>query len=166
MLGDDPAVAVWVGFGSGTTIGRKMVLAKGPGRPWQLGMLTNLKKLYLHGNTGLKREPPAVSRLLSAGSLIECELGLQAKVKAGISRTISSHYTEAVEDPEGVARRAFRKFDLDCSGEIDRTEFIALLGHLDISLSKEELREAMDALDRNGDGTIGCDEFVDWFVNK
>ena len=39
MLGADPAVAVWVGFGSGTTIGRKMVLAKGPGRPWQLGML-------------------------------------------------------------------------------------------------------------------------------
>ena len=39
MLGADPAVAVWVGFGSGTTIGRKMVLAKGPGRDWRLGML-------------------------------------------------------------------------------------------------------------------------------
>ena len=39
MLGADPAVAVWVGFGSGTTIGRKMVLAKGPGRAWRLGML-------------------------------------------------------------------------------------------------------------------------------
>ena len=45
-------------------------------------------------------------------------------------------------------------------------EFKAICVDLGVSLSKNELKEAMDHLDENSDGTIGEDEFVNWFVNR
>ena len=45
----------------------------------------------MHGNTKLKKEPPAVSRLLQCGSLVECELGLQSGLKSAIIRGFSNN---------------------------------------------------------------------------
>eukprot|EP00944_MAST-04C_sp_MAST-4C-sp1_P010137 g10137.t1 len=136
------------------------------GIPWQLGMLTDLKKLYMHGNTKLKKEPPAVSRLLQCGSLVECELGLQNALKNAIVRGFSNNASEAGTNPKDLAIRAFRNYDNDGSACIDYMEFKAICVDLGVSLSKNELKEAMDHLDENSDGTIGEDEFVNWFVNR
>ena len=136
------------------------------GIPWQLGMLTDLKKLYMHGNTKLKKEPPAVSRLLQCGNLIECELGLQNALKSAIIRGFSTNTAEAGTNPEDVAVRAFRNYDHDGSACIDYMEFKAICVDLGVTLNKAELKDAMDHLDENGDGTIGEDEFVKWFVHR
>ena len=136
------------------------------GIPWQLGLLTDLKKLYMHGNTKLKKEPPAVSRLLQCGSLVECELGLQNALKNAIVRGFSNNASEAGTNPKDLAIRAFRNYDNDGSACIDYVEFMAICVDLGVSLSKNELKEAMDHLDENSDGTIGEDEFVNWFVNR
>ena len=120
----------------------------------------------MHGNTKLKKEPPAVSRLLQCGNLIECELGLQNALKSAIIRGFSTNTAEAGTNPEDVAVRAFRNYDHDGSACIDYMEFKAICVDLGVTLNKAELKDAMDHLDENGDGTIGEDEFVKWFVHR
>ena len=134
------------------------------GIPWQLGMLTDLKKLYMHGNTRLKKEPPAVSRLKECGNLIECELGLHSALRNALTRTFSQ--AKGHEDPMEVASRAFRKYDSDGSGCIDYMEFRAICVELELTLTKQELKDAMEHLDENKDGTIEEKEFVQWFAHR
>ena len=107
-----------------------------------------------------------MSRLLQCGSLVECELGLQNALKNAIVRGFSNNASEAGTNPKDLAIRAFRNYDNDGSACIDYMEFKAICVDLGVSLSKNELKEAMDHLDENSDGTIGEDEFVNWFVNR
>jgi Leucine-rich repeat (LRR) protein len=134
------------------------------GIPWQLGMLTDLKKLYMHGNTKLKKEPPAVSRLIQCGSLVECELGLQTALKNAVTRRFSTF--GGATNLAGIATHAFKKYDSDGSKCIDYMEFKAICVDLGLSLTKAELKDAMEHLDENHDGTIGEGEFINWFVNR
>ena len=45
-------------------------------------------------------------------------------------------------------------------------EFKAICVDLGLSLTKAELKDAMEHLDENHDGTIGEGEFINWFVNR
>jgi calcium-binding protein CML len=60
-------------------------------------------------------------------------------------------------------RRTFDTFDVDRSGSISRLELAAILGKLRIELTKEELREALNRLDRDRSGTISFAEFLPWW---
>eukprot|EP01045_Picozoa_sp_COSAG04_P004628 COSAG04_NODE_204_length_20429_cov_6.166896_9_plen_1552_part_00 len=66
---------------------------------------------------------------------------------------------------EGHKRRAnllhlFHRFDTDDSGGLDRSEFKAAMLELDISLSKEQMQEVMDDIDKSGEGFISTESFV------
>ena len=62
--------------------------------------------------------------------------------------------------PERDARAWFKQADADGSGEIDADELAALYKKArEEKLSKARLKEAMAALDKDGNGTISFDEF-------
>jgi hypothetical protein len=58
---------------------------------------------------------------------------------------------------------AFRQFDEDGSGAIDKDELQQLSKQLGHPLSEEELATALDDLDLNKDGVIDFDEFCRWY---
>lgn len=99
-----------------------------------------------------------------AVNLIECELGLHSALRNALTRRFSE--TKGHEDPMEVASRAFRKYDSDGSGCIDYMEFRAICVELELTLTKQELKDAMEHLDENKDGTIEEKEFVQWFVHR
>jgi len=65
------------------------------------------------------------------------------------------------KDRENV-RAVFSTFDVDLSGSIDRDELRALMLELCIPVTEEDLEAAMKAIDTDGSGTIGFDEFHEW----
>jgi calmodulin len=68
------------------------------------------------------------------------------------------------KDPEKELRDAFRVFDTDNSGSIDRKELKRLMKKLGQALSDAELDAMMDEVDTNGDGQISFEEFKDLMV--
>lgn len=68
------------------------------------------------------------------------------------------------KDPEKELRDAFRVFDTDNSGSIDRKELKRLMKKLGQALSESELDAMMDEVDTNGDGEISFEEFKELMV--
>jgi hypothetical protein len=60
---------------------------------------------------------------------------------------------------------AFKKFDKDGSGEIDREELGELSAELGHTLTVEQINDALIDLDINGDGVIDLEEFKRWFFS-
>jgi Ca2+-binding EF-hand superfamily protein len=75
---------------------------------------------------------------------------------------MKSHIGE--KDPEKELRDAFRVFDTDNSGSIDKKELKRLMKKLGQALSEAELDAMMDEVDTNGDGQISFEEFKELMV--
>ena len=69
------------------------------------------------------------------------------------------------EDQQKTLQRAFKLFDKDGSGTIDKLELERVTTQLGESLSKDELEQMLSLLDVNKDGKIDYDEYVK-FVTK
>ena len=61
-------------------------------------------------------------------------------------------------------RAAFDMFDTDKSGSIDAREFQSLCFEIGEVLSKRQVANAVQAIDRDGSGAIEFDEFAMWWV--
>jgi Ca2+-binding EF-hand superfamily protein len=59
----------------------------------------------------------------------------------------------------------FAQADQDNDGQINFTEFKALVRELDEELSEQELRIGFTATDTNGNGRINIDEFRAWWLS-
>lgn len=70
------------------------------------------------------------------------------------------------KDPEKELRDAFRVFDTDNSGSIDKKELKRLMKKLGQALSEAELDAMMDEVDTNGDGEISFEEFKELMVSR
>lgn len=70
------------------------------------------------------------------------------------------------KDPEKELRDAFRVFDTDNSGSIDKKELKRLMKKLGQALSEAELDAMMDEVDTNGDGEISFEEFKELMVGN
>jgi len=66
---------------------------------------------------------------------------------------------------EGEVRPNFYKYDADQSGTIDRQELKNCLNDLGYTLNDQEIEEAYQNLDVNGDGVIDYNEFRVWYLN-
>ena len=64
----------------------------------------------------------------------------------------------------GEAKRLFDAADKDSSGEIDRKELAGLCKLMDRNLNEKELDAAMREMDTDGGGTVGFEEFQNWFM--
>lgn len=66
---------------------------------------------------------------------------------------------------EAEVRPNFYKYDADQSGTIDRQELKNCLNDLGYTLNDQEIEEAYQNLDVNGDGVIDYNEFRVWYLN-
>ncbi len=60
----------------------------------------------------------------------------------------------------------FAQADQDNDGQINFTEFKALVRELDEELSEQELRVGFTETDTNGNGRINIDEFRTWWLSS
>lgn len=65
-----------------------------------------------------------------------------------------------------LSRRIFDKFDVDSSGSIDIQELQKMALEFGVYLAGDSLNVAMRTIDRNGNGSITYDEFVNWFKSS
>ena len=75
-------------------------------------------------------------------------------------KTLTEKYNKVLEDD---VKPAFKKFDKDGSGAIDRTELGQLSKDLGQELSEDQLTAALKDLDLNNDGVVDLDEFKRWY---
>ena len=61
----------------------------------------------------------------------------------------------------GGLRKAFRTYDLDKSGTVEKHEFKDLIKRLNCQLTPNEFEMLWDKFDRDGDGCVYADEFCD-----
>ena len=60
----------------------------------------------------------------------------------------------------------FHMLDADGSGDISMEELSNMLSTAGVAISEEDAQEIMDTADRNGDGRIDLDEFLDLMTNE
>ena len=63
---------------------------------------------------------------------------------------------------DDVLKAVFEKFDTDKSGAISVDELQNLSHCTGISLTAEQAAETLAKLDKDGNGTLGFDEFAEW----
>ncbi|XP_078488474.1 calmodulin-like [Ciona intestinalis] len=71
---------------------------------------------------------------------------------------------EQAEDEE--LREAFKVFDRDGNGLISRAELSQVMGNLGEQLSEKDLNDMISEADKNGDGQIDYEEFVQMVAKK
>lgn len=65
-----------------------------------------------------------------------------------------------------IARHTFSSYDIDGSGTIDATEFKSLIEKLGATFNDDEINEALNQLDSDGNGKVDQNEFVQWWMNR
>ena len=63
-------------------------------------------------------------------------------------------------------KQQFEQFDRDGSGRIDYNECVGLLEAVGPRPTEEEAQLAFSIIDADGDGSVGFDEFVDWWLDR
>lgn len=64
-----------------------------------------------------------------------------------------------------IIKEAFRMFDSDQSGEIDKKEFRKLVQSLGLEVDIRKIDELMKQVDKNGSGNIDIEEFTEMMLN-
>jgi len=78
------------------------------------------------------------------------------------SEEAKTQYTKLLEED---VKPAFKKFDKDGSGSIDKAELKELSKDLGNELNDGDIETALKDLDLNGDGVIDQDEFSRWYFS-
>jgi len=78
----------------------------------------------------------------------------------------SSTLPNPAKQQEVIARNTYEKYDADGSGSIDIGELTKLLEDIGGSFTQKELNDAMNELDKDGNGILDQNEFVDWWCNR
>jgi len=104
-------------------------------------------------------------RELTSGELVSEEDVQTAMVELDCSGDQLIDYTEFLPwwRRHGI-RRVFLKHDADKSGKISLDELGPMMVELGIKLQPDEVAEALESLDIDGDGTVGLDEYLKWFT--
>ena len=65
-----------------------------------------------------------------------------------------------------ISREAFKVFDANGDGLINRSELSQVMANLGEKMSAEETEMMMKEVDKNGDGVINYEEFIALIVNS
>eukprot|EP00943_MAST-04B_sp_MAST-4B-sp1_P005933 g5933.t1 len=127
---------------------------RGASRPDTLGFL---KRLQMNEEIKEKKRQDLIkAEMLSYKQGGPRVSKAEAKMK-NMSKSISKEKKE-------MAKKAFSKYDRDQSGWIDSAELKIMVSDLGEPISDLEAHRLVKKLDKNNDGTIGFDEFMEWFV--
>eukprot|EP00595_Chromulina_sp_UTEXLB2642_P002594 CAMPEP_0196767890 /NCGR_PEP_ID=MMETSP1095-20130614/42081_1 /TAXON_ID=96789 ORGANISM="Chromulina nebulosa, Strain UTEXLB2642" /NCGR_SAMPLE_ID=MMETSP1095 /ASSEMBLY_ACC=CAM_ASM_000446 /LENGTH=929 /DNA_ID=CAMNT_0042136685 /DNA_START=1108 /DNA_END=3894 /DNA_ORIENTATION=- len=110
--------------------------------------------------------PPVVKALASNSITVHWKPRVTAKStrsKEMVDKMLVD-WTGSHNEDRGVSiEAAFAKYDKNGSGDIDATELATMLDDLGVPVTEESIRDALQLLDINGDGTISFEEFSVWW---
>jgi len=89
----------------------------------------------------------------------------EEKYAESIATSYAEANTEYAKLLEDDVKPAFKEFDVDGSGFINKDELRQLSKKLGNELSDGDLETALKDLDLNGDGVIDMDEFARWYFS-
>ena len=78
----------------------------------------------------------------------------------------SKQKNELTEEQKQEIKEAFDLFDTDSTGAIDAKELKVAMRALGFSPKKEDVRKLLSEIDKNGDGVIKFDEFLEIMSQK
>lgn len=132
-------------------------------------VISRRTRLAFLNSEAAKEAVPRVAEIMAK------ELGWSPEVEAAqVTSALAyvSTYGGPVPDKAGASLRSatfrdiidiFKAIDEDGSGFLDRTEVEHAAGKLGFPMSKEELDEAFDVMDKSGDGRVSLEEFEEWW---
>jgi Ca2+-binding EF-hand superfamily protein len=77
-----------------------------------------------------------------------------------------SQQPNSSKQQEIMAKNVFKRYDIDNSNTISALEFENLVKDLGADFTPEECDEAIRELDTDKNGTLECNEFVQWWVDR
>ncbi len=93
--------------------------------------------------------------------------GAKTNVKATQSQMPTKKVrNELTEEQRQEIKEAFDLFDTDSSGVIDAKELKVAMRALGFEPKKDDVRKILQEIDKNGDGVIKYDEFLEIMTQK
>jgi len=86
----------------------------------------------------------------------------QVAVGVGLFATDPLEEDMMEEQKAELVAKAFREWDADGNGKISRSELTQVLTSLDQSITPKSAESLFKAMDRDGDGEVDYEEFVNW----
>ena len=80
-------------------------------------------------------------------------------------RALAAEHSYSEEEIEAIAK-CFSEYDADDSNSLDSAEFAKLTADLGESMSETEIKQAIEDLDKDGNGTIDFHEFIKWWAES
>ena len=127
---------------------------RGASRPDTLGFL---KRLQMNEELKEKKRQDKIKAEMLAYKNAGHRVSKAEKKMKNMSKSITKEKKE-------LAKNAFLKYDRDQSGWIDAFELKVMVSDLGEPVSDLEAQRLVKKLDTNNDGTIGFDEFMEWYV--
>ena len=108
------------------------------------------------GRRGVQADDHLVQKMIDSISVDSTGISLQAFIDY-----VSS--IKAFRDTDSEYAEAFRIYDSDGSGSLDRNEISYVMKKLGVEVNVDEL---LDKVDKNKDGAIQYDEFIEMIKTK
>ena len=110
--------------------------------------------------------------VIAKGGILNLIVGLFASAVGGIIFVASRNAIASLNQLRGTMKSErevalkFAEFDTDNSGGLDSAELAKLCQSLGATQSLNELESALFVLDKNSDGKVSYDEFLDWWQGR
>ena len=92
--------------------------------------------------------------------------GVKTTTKGPQAQPTKKIRNELTEEQKQEIKEAFDLFDTDSTGVIDAKELKVAMRALGFEPKKEEVRRILQDIDKNGDGAIRFEEFMDIMTQK
>ncbi|KAH8062185.1 hypothetical protein JL722_3095 [Aureococcus anophagefferens] len=159
---------------------KKTAVAQARARTWLVLQKDNLQRAQVIQKQGLAKKELASAIQQAKDKALGDKLRkkfprrfaeLEKLVRAEEKKVVKDRQKMSLEERvELVVTDVFNQYDVDASGEIDRTEFVAMMRNgLLLGLSeppkRAALKDAFTQIDIGRDGTVEFSEFYKWFTH-
>ena len=159
---------------------KKTAVAQARARTWLVLQKDNLQRAQVIQKQGLAKKELASAIQQAKDKALGDKLKkkfprrfaeLEKLVRAEEKKVVKDRQKTSLEERvELVVTDVFNQYDVDASGEIDRTEFVAMMRNgLLLGLSeppkRAALKDAFTQIDIGRDGTVEFSEFYKWFTH-
>merc|ERR1719433_614267 len=124
------------------------------------GMLTNLSDALKASQDNQEMRKAENAKLLAKLKASRSQLNTEVNDMVSKMMGMTGDDFFDMEEIDITLREAFKRFDENNNGTLDKWEFTQAWTWLGLKGAREEIEDAFDAVDKNASGTIDQDEFM------